>query len=370
MTSMRALVRPLDVSDQDAFRAWFAVREAAENAARPGEQGWSFVEQWAEAATVSSHHVRDYWTAVLQDARSDKGDRPDRGDRPDFSAGGDCGAGRAGEAGADVVGAARLVRPLTDNARTATLEVFVRPDVRRRGVGSALLQAALERAVATGRAVAHANVGRPTGEDVPGDAFARRHGFMSVRRDERRELRLPVDADIGAALEAEARAHAGGYELLSWVGATPDDLLDARARLAERISADAPNENAAVEAEHWDAARVRERDAYIDALDRDCVAVAVRHRESGELVGVTDITVPRAVPELAWQWDTVVEPAHRGHRLGMLLKLENLRLLARTVPATTRVATFNARSNRPMIRVNEQLGFRPAGEQLLYERAL
>jgi hypothetical protein len=42
----------------------------------------------------------------------------------------------------------------------------------------------------------------------------------------------------------------------------------------------------------------------------------------------------------------------------MLLKVENLRHLAREAPAADRVVTWNADENRPMLQVNEALGFR------------
>ena len=66
-------------------------------------------------------------------------------------------------------------------------------------------------------------------------------------------------------------------------------------------------------------------------------------------------------PWLAEQDDTLVVKDHRGKRLGMLVKISNLRRLARKHPSVERVLTFNAAENQHMLAINEALGFRPAG---------
>lgn len=69
------------------------------------------------------------------------------------------------------------------------------------------------------------------------------------------------------------------------------------------------------------------------------------------------------------QADTIVEPVHRGHRLGMLIKLANLKLARTQRPELRVIDTCNADSNPYMVRINEAIGFRPhrrsVGWQLL-----
>ncbi len=52
-------------------------------------------------------------------------------------------------------------------------------------------------------------------------------------------------------------------------------------------------------------------------------------------------------------------PEHRGHRLGLLLKVENLRWVRREAPHLTRLDTWNANDNPHMIAINEALGYVP-----------
>ena len=62
--------------------------------------------------------------------------------------------------------------------------------------------------------------------------------------------------------------------------------------------------------------------------------------------------------------------AHRGHRLGLLLKLEMLRWLAEEEPQLREIDTWNAESNDHMIGVNELLGYRIMGRVLDFQRSI
>ncbi len=61
---------------------------------------------------------------------------------------------------------------------------------------------------------------------------------------------------------------------------------------------------------------------------------------------------------------------HRGHRLGMLLKVENLLALERLAPGRPAVLTWNACENRPMLDVNDAVGFVAIGYEGAWRRDL
>jgi len=69
----------------------------------------------------------------------------------------------------------------------------------------------------------------------------------------------------------------------------------------------------------------------------------------------------------ALQSTSVVHPRHRGHGLGLLMKLENLRHALRHEPCLRMVETFNAVDNHPMQRVNLALGFQPVDRSVTWE---
>jgi RimJ/RimL family protein N-acetyltransferase len=62
-----------------------------------------------------------------------------------------------------------------------------------------------------------------------------------------------------------------------------------------------------------------------------------------------------------YQWDTLVLPTHRGHGLGLALKVTTMQEAADLLDGRRRITTYNAAGNEAMIRVNEALGFRQTG---------
>jgi hypothetical protein len=57
------------------------------------------------------------------------------------------------------------------------------------------------------------------------------------------------------------------------------------------------------------------------------------------------------------QWGTLVDPAHRGHRLGLAVKCAQLAALSDLVPAKRFIETTNAETNTHMVAINVALGF-------------
>jgi len=82
------------------------------------------------------------------------------------------------------------------------------------------------------------------------------------------------------------------------------------------------------------------------------------HAASGDLAAYTKLVLAPGMPEWAAQQDTVVLPPHRGHRLGLLVKIEMIDVLARQAPQVRHVITGNAGQNEHMIAINEQLGYK------------
>ena len=61
---------------------------------------------------------------------------------------------------------------------------------------------------------------------------------------------------------------------------------------------------------------------------------------------------------------------HRGHKLGLLLKIDMLRWLAEVEPQLEVIHTWNNVDNRFMIDVNEAMGYRLSQVYAMFERNL
>lgn len=282
----------------------------------------------------------------------------------------------AAVSGGTVVGYVELVTFLTDNQHLASLELLVHPDHRRRGVGTALLEHAERRAAELGRdtllsAVTDSLDGAPK-QDHAGQHFAAARGYKTVDQEiHRRNDLFAVDDDELAKLYVDAWEHAAGYELVQWINHAPDDIVEGVAAMRQRMSTDPPmGEELDMRPSVYDAERVRDEERTFTARGQLQLAAAVRHVESGEIAGLTDILVFPGDEEHAGQNDTIVDPAHRGHRLGTILKIANQRALRQYRPKLRYVHTWNAESNDHMIAINEAVGYRALCRDLDVQKKL
>jgi RimJ/RimL family protein N-acetyltransferase len=251
-----------------------------------------------------------------------------------------------------------------DNLDLAWLGLAVHPEHRRRGHGTAAMEQLLGIAGDMGRSLA----GIDAWEDPGTAAFAELTGFE--RRSQAINRRMHVDEiDLAEVrrLRDEAGTTAASYELMRIPGRTPDDLLEAVSEMTVAIN-DAPLDDLEMEDEAYPPERIRAyEDAQLTSGYRFYRLVA-RHRESGELAGHTVVSVDGDQPADAEQHDTSVVRAHRGHRLGLLLKAEMVLWLAEDEPQVTSVDTWNAESNEHMISVNDALGYRVMGREIQFQR--
>lgn len=257
-----------------------------------------------------------------------------------------------------VVGAAYVELPIMDNLSKVSLMIAVPPEHRRRGIATALLTYVEQRALADGRTTVLLEVDAPIEGGVPGQAFAAGHGYTVAVEELHLVLELPQDVARLEALAKEAAERHAGYQLVSWVDRAPDDLVDAVAALHASFVTEVPFGELDWEPEPWDAARVREQEDRLLARNRTTwVTAAVA--PDGSLAGFTELVAPGFDPGNVTQWGTLVQPAHRGHRLGLALKARNHLELHHARPEPAVVHTWNGTGNDHMVAVNDKLGFRP-----------
>ncbi|KAA9134976.1 GNAT family N-acetyltransferase [Microbacterium caowuchunii] len=282
------------------------------------------------------------------------------------------------------VGRLGIDLPLEAGSRSAYLLIELVQDAWGRGIGSAAETLLVDVARREGRSILQTWVEHPAAEGerltpptgygtVPHDHAARfllRHGYTleQVIRVSAYDLHGPHEHL--AVLAEDARAAASGYRTVQWELPTPDAHVEGYAWMKSRMSTDAPAAGLVVDEEIWDADRLRAHDAqYLDGGRRVLVTAAV-HVATGELCAFNELAIGQDPTEASHQEDTLVLRAHRGHRLGMLVKAEGLLSWRERWPGSPRVITYNAEENRPMLGINEALGFVPRAYEGAWKKVL
>jgi GNAT superfamily N-acetyltransferase len=286
-----------------------------------------------------------------------------------------------------VVGLSGYEAQRSDDAKECWIELHVDEAHRRAGIGSALLDRIIETAQTEAKTQIFARVF--TRNDLPGPRMDAGSGFGSVAADDTgpsfslvrdftleqvgqiNRLALPVERAVFDERVAAARAGYGDeYELLRWSGRTPEEHLAGMAALSTAMSTADPHGDLDVTEDVWDADRLRESEERESASPRTRLTAVARHVASGELVAFTTLDVPPEAARPVNQWATLVADGHRGKRLGLAIKLENLRQLMDDFPGHPSVTTINAEENEFMIAVNRSVGFATVGRGGIFRRML
>ena len=271
------------------------------------------------------------------------------------------------------VGWTRVFLPERENLDKSWFHLEVDPPYRRSGVGSALLSWSEERARDAGRAMLLGEVFVPVGdrESHHGRDFALGRGYSVSSIEIVRSLRLPVEADVldrERARSAEAMGDA--YAVSVHRDGVPEELRQGVCDASNRLILDAPTGDVDFEPESM---TVEDYQVMLDhhtETRRSMVTAVAVHRETGVVAAYTDLAWPETDRDIVFQWGTLVLPEHRGHRLGMAVKLANLDALARIAPGRKSVQTMNDEQNPWMVQINKDLGFEIIEEALSMRKDL
>ena len=231
----------------------------------------------------------------------------------------------------------------------------VHPDKRRRGYGRAIASPMFDLLEENGRKRLETWIKK----DDPAETLATETGLKRVYEDKRSRLSIAdLDLDLMDAWIVRAAERATDYELVYYQSPIPDEIVQKYCELAFVMNT-APREDFEVDDEVMTPEKWRETESnVIDSKGQLHNLIAV-HRPTGEFAGYTQIHTQDLQPDLAWQEDTGVDPKHRNKGLGRWLKAAMIKRIVGSHPELSRVDTFNAGSNEPMLNINIEMGFRP-----------
>ena len=243
--------------------------------------------------------------------------------------------------------------PQVSNTDLAIVELYVLPDARKAGVGTALTRALLDGLEAHGRVRVRTQIR----EGSPGDAFISALGgtIALTNRKSRMDLTRLDRPMIRGWVERAERTAGGRYSLLGF-SRPPEEHLERYAAVRSMMNT-APRGD--LEDEDW-RHTPETVVAEADELEAELLirwSLVVREDATGDFVGFTELLYVDSAPEHAWQGGTAVHPDHRNAGLGRWLKGAMAERLLAERPSTRFVDTENAYTNEPMLRINEAMGF-------------
>ena len=235
-----------------------------------------------------------------------------------------------------------------DDETVGWVDLQVHPEFQGRGIGRALADTIEEHARSLGRIARSSPM--PSRPRRPGERLgsADRRRVGAARRTARcascsprgwrleqvargSRFALPIDAADIAARRAEAERHAGDdYRIHTWTGPTPERWLG---RPGHAVHAD---EHRGTDRRPGEprgpvgrGPRARRTTPCTPAGRATCSPPRPSTSRPGRSSAFTQLGVPADVDAPVTQEDTLVLREHRGHRLGMLLKVANLQYLER-----------------------------------------
>ena len=240
------------------------------------------------------------------------------------------------------------------NEELGFVELYVIPEARKNGVGTALVRTAVAALEEHGRTRVRVSIV----EGSPGDAFCTKLGGSIGRANRKSRMHLEaLDRSMLREWIERAEAEATGYSL-RWLDVPSLDEADLAEYVGIRtLMNTAPRGD--LEDEPWvhTPETILEEAAELVAEKVERWSLVAVEDATGAYAGFTELMFADSAPEHSWQGGTAVRVEHRNHGLGRWLKATMAERAIAERPNVRFVDTENAYSNEPMLNINIAMGF-------------
>jgi mycothiol synthase len=253
---------------------------------------------------------------------------------------------------------------MEENKHLAQFELTVLPEYRRQGLGRQLLSLIAQASSKDNRRLLMTN----STDRVPaGEAFLLRIGAQKGLEAHTNQLRL-VDLDRGMIYRwfERGQQNSANFELGFWDGPYPEDQIQQVAELYE-VTNQQPFGDLEIEDMHMTPEHLRHTEKNNMARGNQRWTFYLIDRATQKFAGYTETIWNPNRPELLRQDMTGVLPQYRNQGLGRWLKAAMLDKVIKERPQVRYVRTGNADVNAAMLKINNELGFKPYTADALWQ---
>jgi GNAT superfamily N-acetyltransferase len=251
-------------------------------------------------------------------------------------------------------------RPWVADERVHAFDVAVDPDYHGRGIGSALYERLLAAARVSGAAALRTSIKETSSAAA---AFCAHRGFGVL--EHMWEMRLDVRS-FGfphfAGVPERAAVHGIAITTLAELRVQDRHALEKLHAMWERCRRDEPSLDPHVPWPYEDFMRLL---IETPVCLPDAWFIATR---DGSVVGASQLRRDAALPDVLQQGFTCVAPEYRGRGVAMALKLQTVQYAHSH--GYREIRTRNSTRNRPMLAINEAMGFQKQPAWILVEKQL